>query len=263
MSGYFKDGTISVELGEHAFWVPAGLRRNVTLDPIGRVARVLDSGGGTLELAVTGQALRANLGDAERYIYEHLRALAASDPGELGAEDHLARQVTAGQAVCVAASGEVHAFRFAEVRYEFAAPSASSAPAWSSVPSAPGTYAGTSTAQDYAVSGGIALGTHRSGMRIEMQRHHPLREIPRARGARARGPAGGAVIRFTVSSHAVADGAEHLARYLDDLRQQIGPRPVDLTANGNTYRGVLLEALRPRHTDSVHAEFEAEFLMEA
>ncbi len=260
--GYFKDGTMSVELGEHAFWVPAGLRRNVTLDPIGRVARVLDSGGGALELAVTGQALRANLGDAERYIYEHLRALAASAPGELGAQDHLARQVTAGQAVCVAAAGEVHAFRFADVRYEFAAPSTSSGPAWSSVPSAPGTYAGTSTAQDYAI-GSVALGTHRSSMRIEMQRRHPLREIPRARGARARGPAGGAVIRFTVSSHAVAVAADHLARYLDDLRGQIGPRPVDLTANGNTYEGVLLEALRPKHTDSVHAEFEAEFLMEA
>ena len=129
------------------------------------------------------------------------------------------------------------------------------------MPSAPGTYAGTSSAWNYA-AGGVALGTHPVGMRIEMQRGYPLREVPRARGARARGPAAGAVITFTVASHTVADGAAHLASYLDDLRQQIGPRPVDLTANGNTYGGVVLQALRPKPTDRSHARFEAEFLMQ-
>ncbi len=261
MPGYFADGTMHVELGTHAFFTPSGYRRNVVLEPHGRVARVLDSGGGIIEMAVTGQELRANLGDAERYIYEHFHALAASAPGTLGVEDNLGNRATAGQAVCIGASGAVHAFRFADMRFEFYAPAKAAEPAWDSVPAAPATYAGTGTLQNYA-AGGVTLGTAPASMRIDMVRQYPLRQVPRARGARSSRRGGtGAHLRFTVISHAVVT-AQHLAACLQDLERQIGPRPVPLCGNGNTYEGVVLESLRPAHTDRRHTQFEAEFLLE-
>lgn len=261
MPGYFRNGAIAIELGDHVFWTPAVYRRNVTAEPHGRAAQVMDSGGGTTGLGVQGQRLRDNLGDAERYVYEHLHALATAAAGTVGAEDSWGRRVTAGQSVCIAAAGRVHAFRFADVRYDFAAPSAPSPPAWQAPPAAAGTYSGTSTLQDYA-AGGVTVGTHPEGMEIEMVRQFPLRQVPRARGARAQGPAREAVLRLTVASHAVADAA-HLADYLAALARQIGPRPVDLTGNGNTYEDVVLSELRPDQTDKRHTRFTAEFLMEA
>ncbi|MHC4592651.1 MAG: hypothetical protein ACYS8L_08160, partial [Planctomycetota bacterium] len=128
------------------------------------------------------------------------------------------------------------------------------------IPAAPGTYAGTDTLQDYAV-GGVQIGTHPAGMRIEMTRSYHMREIPRTRGARSRGPARGAQIRFIVSSQAMATD-HHLAEYLANLTRQIGPRPANLEANGNVYPGVLLESVRPVHTDERHTRFEAELVME-
>jgi hypothetical protein len=209
-----------------------------------------------MAVPVTGQRLRANLGDAERYIYELLLALAGSTAGTLGVEDAVANRATFGQAVCIGASGLVQGFRFADMRLDFMTPEKSAEPAWGAIPATPGTYGGTSTAVDYA-AGGIALGVG-AGMRIEMARQYPLREIPRARGSRARGPARGAAMRLIVTSHAVGAGL-HLARYLEDLARQIGPLPVDLTGNGNTYADVVLESLRPRHTDFRATTFEAEF----
>jgi hypothetical protein len=265
MGGYFNDGTVNVEIGEHAFATPAASRRSRSLDVAGRPSTVLDDGGGMLTLQVTGQRLRANLGDAEKYIYDLLVSLAGSTPGVLGCEDQLGHRAAFSQAVCIAGSGEVQAFKFADLRLEVLSPEKQAEPAWGAIPAAPGTYPGTSTLLDYSVSGadgagGIALGTHPSGMRIEMARQYPLREIPRARGARSRGPSRGAVIRLTVSSHAVASGI-HLARYLEDLaRSAGGGRPVDLTGNGNTYEDVVLESLKPKHTDFRATTFEAEFL---
>ena len=256
--GYFNDGAVNVELGAHAFATPAGSRRNVRLDPHGRTAVVLDSGGGILSLQVTGQRLRANLGDAERYIYEMLAALASSAPGTLGIEDQLGRRATFAQAVCMSGAGTVHAFTFANLEFAFTTPEKASEPAWGAVPAAPGTYVGTSTLQNYS-AGGVLLGTHPEGMRIEMTREYPAREVPRARGARSRGPARGAHIRLIVSSHAVAD-VSHLADYLETLTRQIGPRPVDLTANGNTYADVVLDSLKPKHTDHRLTTSEAEFV---
>jgi hypothetical protein len=260
MPGYFDDGTVQVELGEHAFATPAPERRNVILEAHDRPAEVLDSGGGMMGVQVTGQRLRANLGDAERYIYELLVSLALAEPGDLGLEDSQGNRSTFGEAVCVGAAGEVQAFRFAEAQMEFLSPEKATEPAWGAVPAAPATYGGTDTLQDYS-AGGVQIGTHPVGMRIEMLRSHPLREVPRARGARTRGPAFGAHVRFIVTSHAVTTG-QHLAAYLEGLSRQIGPRPVDLTANGNTYSGVILEALRPDHTDGRHTRFVAEFVRE-
>ena len=190
MPGYFDDGTRHVDLGYHVFATPSAYRRNVRREPHASVASVMSSGGGVLELAVTGQRDRANLGDAERWLYERLRALAFTGPGELGCEDHLGNRATFAQCVCTGAAGEVHAFRFAELQAEFLCPEASSAPAWGSVPAAPGFYAGSVWEQQYE-AGGVALGHHAEGLRMEMQRGWPLREIPRARGARSRGPVSG------------------------------------------------------------------------
>jgi hypothetical protein len=260
MPGYFDNGSVALETGAHVFATPSEARRNITLDPHGRPAEVLDSGGGSFALALTGERLRANLGDAERWIYEVLAALATLEPGTLGLEDSQGNRATFAQAVCIGGAGEVQAFRVAELSMSWLAPQAATAPPWGAVPATPGTYAGTDTLLDYA-AGGVTVGNHPAGMRIEMSRQYPLREVPRARGARSRGPARGAVVRFTVASHAVATG-QHLAVYLRDLARSIGPRPVALTGNGNTFEGVVLETLRPRHADGRTTEFDSEFLAE-
>ena len=258
--GYFNDGLVSVEIGEHAFATPGAARRNLILDPHGQAAAVHDSGGGMISLDVTGQRLRENLGDAERYAYDLFVALALTDPGDLGVEDQLGHRATFAQAVCTGAAADVQAFRFADMRFEFLTPEKAAEPAWLAIPAAPATYPGTDTLLDYA-AGGVALGTHPQGMSIEMARSYPLREIPRARGSRSRGPERGAIMRFIVASHAVASGLA-LARYLEDLARQIGPRPVDLTANGNTFADVVLDRLTPDHTDRRATRFTVELIQQ-
>jgi len=258
--GFFSDGITEVELGEHAFATPAAGRVNLLNAAPGRPARLLDAGGGVLELHLTAQCVRDNLGDAEQYIHDKLHALAGAGPGVLGVEDPRGNRATFGDAVCISAEGRVHAFRFVDIALEFAAPERPTQPDWQTPPVPPTAYPGTSTAQDYA-AGGVPLGTHPAALRIEMARHFPLREIPRARGARPSGPAAGVLMRFVVTSHALrAD--KNLARYLEELARQIGPRHVPLTGNGNTWDGVLLESLRPTHTDGRHTRFEATFLKE-
>ena len=243
--GYFNDGTINIELGAHAFALPAGRRRIVKLTPHDDPATVLDSGGGILELDLTAQRLRTNLGDAERYIYELLLALATSDPGELGYEDNRGHRHVFGDAVCDEATGEVHGFRFADLRLHFACAEKSAEPAWAGAPAAPAAYAGTDTLQDYA-AGGVTLGVG-GRIRIEMDRSYELREVPRARGARATEPPRRAMMRFIIDADRVA-GTENLATDLEDLARSISGY-VNLTANGNTFTNVLLERIRPRHTD--------------
>ncbi len=258
--GYFNDGNgTDVELGQHAFATPTAYRRNVVREPYGLPARVMDGGGGGLDMEVTGQRVRENLGDAERYIYELFRALAASGPGELGVEDNRIFRQVFGDSVCVGATGEVKAFKFADMRFSFLSPEKSSEPGWGTIPSQPSPYAGTSTAQDYA-AGGVTLGIG-VAMRIELVRSWPLREIPRARGTRTSEPHRAGHIRLIVAAEALAN-AVHLATYLENLARQIGPRQVDLTGNGNTFAGVVLDSLRPAHTDRKVTSFEAEFVKE-
>ena len=164
-----------------------------------------------------------------------------------------------GQSVCVSGSGEVRAFSFADMRFDFECPEKLSEPAWNSVPATPGKYPGTLTLQDYA-AGGVTLGIGGT-MKVEMARSFPLREIPRARGARSRGPASGAVMRFSVSVGRVA-WLENLATDLEDLIRSIGPRAVELTANGNVYSSVIFERARPGVTDAKHTMVELEFVQD-
>jgi hypothetical protein len=258
MPGYFDDGTWAVDLGHHVFATPSVVRRNLRLDRHDAVGVIHTAGGGSVELQVTGQRCRTNLGDAERWLYERLRALACSGPGALGCEDHVGNRAMFANCVCTGAAGEVQAFRFAEISAEFLCPEVSIAPGWGAVPAEPAFYAGSLWEQTYT-AGGVAIGHHAEGMRFEMQRQYPLREIPRARGARSRGPVSGAVIRLVVTSHATVT-AEHLARYLEDLARSIGACPVDLVANGQTYEDVVLERLSPTHTDRRWGQFTAEFI---
>jgi len=248
--GYFNDGTVNVELGAHVFATPTGRRSIVRLAPHSAPGRVHDSGGGILTLEVTAQRLRANLGDAERYIYERLRALATSGPGDLGCEDNRGYRHVFGDSVCVGGRGEVHGYRFVEMRLDFLTPEKQTEPAWGAVPAPPGTYAGTWTIQDYR-AGGVSLGVGGS-MRIEMVRSYPLREIPRARGAREGEPESRAEMRFVVEASVVAD-ASNLATELEDLARQISGE-VYLTGNGNAYPGCILEGMRPRHEIDVSAD---------
>jgi hypothetical protein len=254
---YLDDGQVLVGLGAHAFATPAEQRRNLLLAPHGLPAAALPDGGGVLHVSVTGQALRADLGDAERYVVELFRALAAGGPGTLGVEDALGRRTTFGRCACVGAVGEVRAFRFVEMKLDFQCPQGAARPAWGAVPPVPAAYPGTSTAQDYA-AGGVALGVGGS-MRVEMARQFPVRPLPRSRGARPSGPQSGAHLRFIVTAH-LAAGEDNLAAALQDLERRIGPGPIALTANGNTYADVLLDSVRPKHGDRSHTSFAAEFI---
>jgi hypothetical protein len=260
MAGYFNDGTVDVELGEHVFATPGESRDVVSMALPGAGAVLLPSGGGMLDLEVTGQRLHDNLGDAERYTYELLLALADSDPGELGVEDSRGEQATFDQAVCLGGVAEVHAFTFVDMRLDFVAPQADAAsePAWGSIPATPATYGGTSTAQNYQ-AGGVALGDHAVAMRIEMMRSYGMRTVPRARGGRAVGPTSGAQMKFVVTGHVVCP-SDAVADVLRDLSRSIGAGAVDLTGNGNTYTDVILETLRAVHTDLTHTSFEAAFV---
>jgi len=264
--GYFNDGALNVELGAHAFATPGSQRRNLLLDTTAGAghsasgkARVLDSGGGVLSLSVTGQRNRANLGDCEKYIYEVFAALATSGAGTLGCEDIRGHQSTFGNSVCVSASGEVRGFRFADMTFDFETPEKSVEPAWGAIPATPATYGGTSWLQDYQAGGqGLGVGGQ---MKIEMIRRRAVREIPRSRGGRTTPPYSGAVMRFAVEAAAVADVA-NLATYVEDLIRLIGPGPVDLTANGNTYADVVLGAAKPSHTDRKHTSVTFEFIQQ-
>jgi len=259
-AGYFSDGAVNVELGAHVFATPGGTRSAVRLAPHSLPAAVLASGGGVQDLEVTGQRLRANMGDAERYAYELLAALAGSGAGTLGVEDAYGRQSAFAEAVCLGAVAEVHAFMFVDVRLDFAAPERSSAASYGSPPATPGTYGGTSTLQDYE-AGGVPLGDHPVAMRIELVRAFPLRQVPRARGARAVGPTSGAMIRFVVGAH-VHRPTANLAGEIEALTRSIGPGKVALTGNGNTFSGVLLDSVRPAHTDLHHTALELTFVQE-
>ncbi|MFW6189036.1 MAG: hypothetical protein ACOC7T_01265 [Planctomycetota bacterium] len=255
--GYFDDGTVHIELGEHAFATPSAGRQVLRLTGAG--ARLYAHGGGLLSVAVTGQRLRDNLGDAERYVYETFRALAGAGPGVLGVADGEGRRATFGESVCVGAEGRVRADRFADMQFEFACPEKSAEPAWGAVPPAPAVYAGTSTARDYA-AGGVALGSG-VGMELRMARLDPTRHLPRARGMRCPDLPASAEFRLRVEGVAASETANRAAE-LEQLARAIGSGPVDLTGNGNTYAGALLLALEPKHADRGHAAFVAEFALE-
>lgn len=270
--GYFNDGAgVNVELGEHVFVTPrVVIRRNVLLAPHAAPAELLPSGGGSAELQVTGQRLRANMGDAERYVVELFEALAESEPGELGYEDNRGHCCRYPDAVCVGAVGTVEAFRFVEMQLEFVSPEVE-APSTTTtteggecgcgaLPATPATYAGTDTLQDYA-AGGVQIGTHPTSLRIEMMRAYPLREIPRARGAREGAPPRGAHLRLIVRGDVVV-APQNLSNRLANLARDIGPGAVNLTGNGNTFGGCVLESLRAGHTDERHTTVEATFIRE-
>ena len=272
--GYFDDGNILIELGAHAFATPSGRRRNVSITPPNLHATILDSGGGVVELQVTGQRLRTNLGDAERYVYETFRALAGSGPGTLAVQDNRGHWAQFFNCVCTGAIGEVDAFRFATMRISFEAGETAGPTSTTTItpPPEPGFYMGTDTLQDYA-AGTVDLGIA-GAMRIELVRQFASREIPRARGARtwtrARGlsplsrsplPHSNSHIRFVIESDLSASHA-NLAEDLEDRLRQIGPRYFNLSANGNVYQGVLLENFRPQHTDRKVTGYVAEFVQD-
>lgn len=255
---YFDDDEFDLDLGYHGFGLPAAQRANLRVEPPDAPSALFDSGGGLHTITVTGQRIRDNIGDAERWIYEVLRRLACSGPGVLAYEDNLGNSATFDDAVCVGALGRVFAYQMADVRYTFVAPSQSGQPPWGGAPAAWGAYAGTTSARDYQ-AGGVDIGQHPVGMEIEMTRGYQVVSIPRARGGRARGAMRGAHLRFRVTSHCLTT-AQNLAAYLHNLESSIGPRAVDLTGNGNTYADVVLDSLRPRQTDRPSTQFVAEFL---
>jgi hypothetical protein len=259
MGGYFTDGEVNIELGEHVFATPSVRRSSSILVPHGRPGVLLDRGGGVIELQVTGQRLRYSLGDAERYVYELFRSLALSGAGDVGIEDELGNRTVLGGCLCVGATAEVRALRFVEMKFTFAMPEQASEPAWSGIPAPPAEYPGTGSAQDYA-AGGVAIGEHPLGLRIEMMRECRVRPLPRSRGGRAAAVVRGAAIAFTVQAHTTATGAQ-LAGHLAQLARSIGPRPVILCGNGNSFEGAVLDTVEPAHADGRHTRVEVRFLL--
>lgn len=257
--GYFNDGVVDIELGEHVFALPTARRRNVAVRLYEDPAAVHDSGGGILHLEMTVQRDRANLGDAEAYIYNQLVALAESDAGDFGYEDNRGHRHVFGDVVCLSGRGEVRGQRFVDMRLNFACSEKSVEPAWGAVPAPPATYAGTDTLQDYR-AGGVVLGLA-GEMKMSLIRKWPLRELPRARGSRTSTPYSGGAIYFSVAVGYVA-GTTNLAMELENIERQIGPGPVALVANGYVYRGLVLEAMRPHHTDRKHTIVEFEFVQD-
>lgn len=258
-NGYFDDGATHIELGAHTVFVAGFGRNDLILAPHDAVGRVLDTGGGIVDVSVRGQRLRANMGDAEYYIYEILTCLARSEAGDIGSEDNRGERVVFGNSVCVGGAGNVHAYQFADIRMDFESPEKSSEAAWGSVPATAGIFAGSTTNQTY-VAGGEDLGCGGS-MRIEMERDWPLRVIPRARGARTSVPYRGAVMLFNVRTLWQADG-DHITDDITDLVRAIGPRHVDLVANGMTYSDVLLRGAGMEGGDAKYAMVSFDFVQE-
>ena len=257
--GWLNDGTTAVEIGYNVWANPIEGRSNVVLAPQDLPAVVLDSGGGLVDLTVTGQRVRANLGDAERWIYQTLAAAMQLGPAALGVENYQGAYTTWSNAVCLGGKGSVEAAAFAQIEFDCQVGQLLTAPVWADPPDTDDVYSGTLTAMDYA-AGGVALGDGDS-MKFEARRNYPVRPVPRARGARSVGPASGATMRLIVTGW-IAAGSRYLPSLLTVLAREIGPGPVSLTANGNAYADCVLERLAPKSTPWRATNFEATFVQQ-
>jgi hypothetical protein len=215
--------------------------------------------GGSGSLLLHTHRLRANRGDAERYIWERLRALALSAPGTLAVEDEFGRRTTRGPCRCTRASGRVRGHRLAELTYRFLAPD-STAPDWPAPPAAPPEYDGTDTLLDYAVDG-VPLGDHGGGLRFQMSRRCSVRGVPRTRGGRVGTPPRAALLRLIVTAW-LHRAAQNPTEALGELLRAIGTAPVSLQANGNAYADLRLERCVPRRQGLSDIEFDCTFLQE-
>ena len=241
--GYFDDGTVQVALGAHVFATPAARRSNLLMTPFCSPALALHVGGGVLELTVTGQAVRDNLGDAERYAAELLRALATSGPGTLGVEDDLGRRAAFASSVCTGAVAEVRAFRFVEVQVRLRLPGGAgrrglgrACPMRRTPTPAPRRCRTTRPAAWRSASAAACASRCSGATRCGRcpARAAPARAAPERRPPapdRHRPPAGETTT---------------WPRRSEDLERSIGAGPVDLTANGNTYADVVLECRAPQ-----------------
>ena len=104
MPGYFTDGVVDVELGQHVWAADSTLRNNIGLCAWCDYASLMDSGGGIMTLEVGGQRCRDNRGDAEMYMFELFSALATSGAGTLGIQDMRGYQAVYNHSVCVGAT---------------------------------------------------------------------------------------------------------------------------------------------------------------
>lgn len=257
---YFQDDTSSIELGASASVLASATRRMVVVRSRAGDAQVTGADGGLLGLTVVAHRLRANLGDAERYAWETLRALAAAGTGTLGIEDAFGARTTFGSCACRRASARMTAGRLVEMRLDFVAAERSAQPAWSALPDTPGTWPGTDTLRDYAVDG-VSLGDRPAAMRLEMERDTDLRVVPRTRGARATIPGGGALLRLSVTGWLQPTGGSPVAAF-DGLVRSIGTAGPTLSGNGNSYANVRLEAARPLRVGRDSLQFVITFLQE-
>jgi hypothetical protein len=256
MTAYLDVGPALLDLGVCAELLPETARRTLPLPGGGAPAW---SFGGERKLVLQTHCLRANRGDAERYAWERLRALATAGPATLGVEDEFGRRSTWRDCVCASAVARVHGERLAVIEYRFAAPETTATPAWQGPPDPPATYPQTATLQDY--SAGVPLGDHATGLRMHLSRRSPLRPIPRTRGARVDLPYAGAALRMSVTGW-LHRPAESLPGALAQMVRSISTDRVALQANGNTYSGLRLEHCTPRRRGLSDLQFYLTFLQE-
>lgn len=246
MQGYYETEGTKVDLGQHVFATPGVQREMADARQPGHPTRWHPQGGGVMQLEVTAQRQRANLGDAEWWAYSRLRELALADKGLLAVSDALGNEHAFEAAVMVSAEARVDAYELATLTLDMQCGESSSDASYGSAPSEPAERTGATTSQDYT-AGGVDLGVG-GKMELEAYRNTRIRPIPRARGARVSLPESGGEMRLIITADLVAEGA-NLADEVESLARSISGQTITVSANGNEYTDCLLADVRSKHTD--------------
>ncbi len=246
MQGYYDTSTDKVDLGQHVFATPGVQRQMADRRLPDHPTRWHPQGGGVINLEVTAQRQRDNLGDAEWWAYSRLRDLVLADKGTLAVSDALGNEHAFGDAVMASAEARVDAYELATLTLDMQCGESSSDAAYGTPPSEPATRAGTSTSQDYT-AGGVSLGVG-GKMELEAYRDTRIRSIPRSRGARVSPPKTGGEMRLMITADLVAGGT-NVADDAEALARSISDQSLTVAANGNVYTECVLADVSSEHTD--------------
>lgn len=260
MQGYYKtsNGT-KTDLGQHVFATPGVQRGMADVRLPGHPTRWHAQDGGVMQLEVTAQRQRSNLGDAEWWAYSRLRELVLAQKGLLAVSDALGNEHAFADAVMVSAEARVDAYELATLTLDMQCGESSSDAAYGTPPIEPATRAGTSTSQDYTANG-VSLGVG-GKMQFEAYRDTRIRPIPRARGARVSLPKAGGEMRIIITADLVADGS-NIADQVEALARSISGQTLTISANGNEYTECLLADVRSQHTDWRNTTLDWTFLQD-
>ncbi|HOX38747.1 MAG TPA: hypothetical protein PL033_12225 [Candidatus Brocadiia bacterium] len=250
--GYVTDGETLIGLGDYAFAAPDYSGGPLAVESAAEVdLRYCLRGGDAQLLRVQCEAIRANAGDAERWLIEKLLALSETGIADVGIEDYAGGRVVFSGCWFVGGSGRVEANSEAKLLLRFIRPAhdlSVSDNAWESIPAEAETYEGTTTGNLY-LANGIQLGDYAT-MKVEAARRTTLKRVPRCNGARIAPLIAGRRIRFTLDCvHSRAGSRTEIEAYLRDIHKGIGPGPVALAGNGNSWSDCRLERIASTPND--------------